>query len=263
MPRGSSRHSEVFKGVLDRAANLLHIKSLDAAAFQHLGVRGDERAAALSEFLKQQLPIGIGVAKGEAIDFSDCQTGQLDVVIYDADMAAPISSQSENVIVPAESLLAVIEVKTTLTQNELDACFVSARKVRALRPFKRSFVAGRKDGRPAKDGNFRCLYIVFAYETNIRPADWLVKEFERVGKAAKKVKESLDLIDVVYVLNRGIIRPANCTGKVNDKDERDTFLEFYLHLVNFLRREMPRRPCMDWQAYTTKTAGNWKKLNAP
>lgn len=263
MSRGSSRHSEVFKGVLDRAAHLLRIKSQNASAFQHSGIRGDERAAALSEFLKQQLPSGIGVAKGEAIDFSDCRTGQLDIVIYDADIAALISGQSENAILPAESLLAVIEVKTTLTQNELDTCFESARKVRALRPFKRSFVAGRKDGRPAKGGNCRCLYIVFAYETNIGGADWLANEFKRVGAAAEKVKKGLDLIDVVYVLSRGIIRPGSFTGKVNDKDEMNTFLEFYLHLVNFLRREMPRRPYMDWQAYTTKTARNWKKLTAP
>jgi len=263
MPRGSSRHSEVFKEVLDVAARSLHIASRHAAAFQHAGIRGDERAAALASFLKQHLPRSIGVEKGEAIDFSDRRTGQIDIVIYDADMAAPISSQSENVIVPAESLLAVIEVKTTLTQNDLNACFKSALKVRGLRPFKRPFVASREDGRPAEDGASRCLYIVFAYETNVGSADWLEKEFKRLGVAAARVKGSLNLIDVLCVLSRGMIRPANGTGKVNDADQMSTFLEFYLHLVNFLRREMPRRPAMDWQAYTTRTARNWKKLGAP
>ncbi|WP_133164370.1 DUF6602 domain-containing protein [Solimonas fluminis] len=260
MPRGSSRSSEIFKAVLDTAARQLHIESDRAAAFQHRGIRGDERAAALANFLRQQLPGNIGVAKGEAIDFLDRRTGQLDILIYDAEMSAPISAQSENVLVPAESLLAVIEVKTTLTQSDLDDCYSAARKLRALRPFKRSFVGAREEGRAAKDGNFRCLHVVFSYGTNLIAEGWLEKEFRRLMLSAEKVKGKPGLIDVVYVLSRGMIRPANQTGKINDEDQLNTFLEFYLHLVNFLRREMPRRPAMDWQAYSTKTSKGWTQL---
>ncbi|MBR8510652.1 DUF6602 domain-containing protein [Burkholderia cenocepacia] len=260
MSRGSSRHSEVFKAVLDTAARQLHIASNDATAFHHRGIRGDERAAALANFLKQHLPSNIGVAKGEAIDFRDRRTGQLDILIYDADMSAPISSQSENVLVPAESLLAVIEVKSILTQDDLKACFASAQNVRAIRPFKQSFVGAREDGKPAEDGNFRCLYVIFAYDTNLSISDWVTKEFNRLLVASKDAKGKMNLIDVVYVLNRGMIHPSKGAGKVNDEDQMNTFLEFYLHLVNFLRREMPRRPAMDWQAYSTKTSKGWKQL---
>ncbi|KVA22964.1 hypothetical protein WI42_08110 [Burkholderia ubonensis] len=70
----------------------------------------------------------------------------------------------------------------------------------------------------------------------------------------------MSLVDVVYVLNRGMIRPSKGAGKVNDEDQMNTFLEFYLHLVNFLRREMPRRPAMDWQAYSTKSSKGWQQL---
>ena len=261
MPRGSSLPSEVFKAVLDSAARQLHIASSEASAFKHTGIRGDERAAALANFLRQHLPSNIGVSKGEAIDFRDRRTGQLDILIYDADMCAPISSQSENVLVPAESLLAVIEVKTTLTQNDLNGCFVAARKVRAIRPFKQSFVPAREEGKPAEDGNFRCLYVVFSYDTNLGADDWLNKEFKRLAGAANEAKGKLNLIDVVYVLHRGMIRPAKCAGKVNDDDQMNTFLEFYLHLVNFLRREMPRRPTMDWQAYSSKSSKGWEQLS--
>jgi hypothetical protein len=263
MPRGSTRPSAIFKAVLDAAARQLHIASSEAAAFQHTGIRGDERAAALASFLRQHLPSNIGVAKGEAIDFLDRRTGQLDVLIYDADMVAPISSQSENVLIPAESLLAVIEVKTTLTQNDLNGCYTASRKVRRLRPFKQSFVAAREEGRSAEDGNFRCMYIVFAYGTNLSPQDWLQKEFKRLAVAATSVKGKLNLVDVIYVLNRGMIRPAKNAGKTNDAEELNMFLEFYLHVVNFLRREMPRRPAMDWQAYSSKTSKGWVPLAAP
>ena len=82
-----------------------------------------------------------------------------------------------------------------------------------------------------------------------------------MGLIYNEVKGKLNLIDVVYVLRRGMIRPAKCAGKVNDDDQMNTFLEFYLHLVNFLRREMPRRPTMDWQAYSSKTSKGWEQLS--
>jgi hypothetical protein len=260
MPRGSGRTNPVFKAVLDTAAKQLHVASEEATAFQHTGIRGDERAAALAKFLREHLPANIGVAKGEAIDFRGRRTGQLDIIVYDADMAAPITSRSENVLVPAESLLAVIEVKTTLTQNDLSTSYDAAKKVRGLHPFKQRFVASRGDGKPAEEGSYRCMYLIFSYGTNLSESSWLQKEFARLEAASTAKGLALDLIDVVYVLTRGMIRPPRQTGKKHDADEVNTFLEFYLHVVNFLRREQPRRPTMDWQAYTTRTSEGWTKL---
>jgi hypothetical protein len=260
MPRGSTKTSAVFKAVIEAAAKQLHLASSEATAFQHTGIRGDERAAALASFFRARLPRNFGVANGEAIDFRDRRTGQLDIVIYDADIAAPISAQSENVLIPAEALLAVVEVKTILSQDELDNCYAAAKKIRALRPFKQAFVSARDEGRAAEDGKFRCLYIVFAYGTNLSAEDWLQKEFDRLAKAASKNAGQMNLLDMIFVLNRGILRPGSKAGKINDGEETDTFLEFYIHVVNFIRRELPRRPSMDWQAYTTRTAKGWVQI---
>jgi hypothetical protein len=259
MPRGSNKQSAVFKAVLDTAKKQLHLASDHATAFRHSGIRGDERAAAVAQFFRDHLPSTIGVSKGEAIDYADNRTGQLDIVIYDADMAAPISSQAENVLIPAESLLAVIEVKTLLSQDELNKCYAAAAKIRQLRPFKEHFVSARDQGRAATDGTHRCLYVVFAFETNISQKDWLQAEYKRIKTAAIK-PHRLSLVDAVIVLDRGMVRPGPGVGKTNDGNEVDTFLEFYLHVVNFIRREQPRRPLMDWQAYTTKKSKGWTLL---
>jgi hypothetical protein len=260
MPRGLRKASAVFKEVLNQASKQLEVESAKAKTFQHRGIRGDERAAALASFFREHLSGAFGVAKGEAIDCFDNQTGQLDILIFDKYASAPISTQSENVLIPAEGLLAVLEVKTTLTQDELQRASASAQKVRQLRPFKNRFVAPRIDGKPAEDGTFRCFYGVFAYDTNLGEDDWLKKEFARVTVAAAKAKTSLDSIDIVAVLSRGLIRPGKPAGKTNDSPEA-TFLEFYLHVINFLSREYPRRPPVDWQNYTTKTAKGWTTLS--
>lgn len=246
--------------MLDSAAEELELAKRSAFAFEHKGIRGDERAAALANFFRKHLPSNIAVAKGEAMDHHGRRTGQLDLILYDADIAAPITEQLENVLVPAESLLAVVEVKSSLSQTELNKCYGAAQKVRRLRPFKQQFVAARSDGAPAEDGRLRCLYTVFAYGTDLSKDDWMCKEFKRLESASASVSGQLDLVDVVYVLTSGIIRPSSKKGKLNQGEQMDTFLHFYIHIMNFLRREMQRRPTMDWQAYSAKTDSGWKSL---
>lgn len=260
MPRGTRKPSKIFSSVLENAKEQLFLESHKTKSFKHTGITGDERAAALGEFFRKHLPAHYGVAKGEAIDCRDCRTGQLDIIIYDADLAAPISSLAENILVPAESVLCVIEVKTRLTKAELVKCYESSKKISALRPFKRRFIAPREDGLAADDNDLRCLYILFAYTTDLGKADWVGKEYRRVSAAAAEVGVGVDAIDVVSVLDRGMIRPRNKIGKTDHDNEENSFLELYLHVVNFLRRETPRRPPMDWQIYTAKTSKEWVKL---
>jgi hypothetical protein len=260
MPRGSSKANEAFRAVLESAADELHLAKKSATAFEHKGIRGDERAAALANFFRKHLPSNVAVSKGEAIDHHGRRSGQLDLIMYDSDIAAPITVQSENVLVPAESLLAVVEVKSVLSQNELDTCYAAAMKVRRLRPFKQQFIGARTDGARAEDGRLRCLYTVFSYDSDLGRKDWMDKEFRRIEAASTNASGTLDLIDIVYVLSSGMIRPGSKTAKSNGGELVDTFLHFYLHVMNFLRREMQRRPLMDWQAYSSKTDSDWKKL---
>ena len=100
MRSGPKVSSEVFKSVIAKAKNRLMLESLEAADFQQNGIRGDERAASLANFLRERLPEKYGVAKGEAIDFQDTRTGQIDFVIYDRAQCAPILVGNENLLLP-------------------------------------------------------------------------------------------------------------------------------------------------------------------
>lgn len=260
MPRGARDPSAVFRAVLDEAANKLALSSREAATFEHRGIKGDERAAALADFLRHHLPGTFDVKKGEAIDFSDARTGQLDLVVFDRGGSSPILVGNENLLLPCESLYVVIEVKTTLTQEELNGAYRSAAKVRSLRPFKSRFVGPRPDGAAADDNSYRCMYVVFAYSTNLSADNWLAKEFKRVESAANAAGSSADLVDRVVVLDRGMINPFSATGKAVDKDRESIFLDLYLHIVNFINRERDRRPPVDWQVYSVRQSPGWVRL---
>jgi hypothetical protein len=261
MARGTRNSSEIVKHVLtDANAEIVLAAQKAGHAFDHRGIKGDERAAALHQFFIDRLPSAFGVTKGEAVDYKDGKSGQLDLIIYEKTGASPIEKGRENLLLPCESLYAVIEVKSILSADELEKAFVAGSKIRRLRPFKKAFVASRKEGAAADPDTYRCLYIVFALTTNLSEKDWLEKEFDRLKNISLEKKIPLDTIDRLVVLNRGIINPAGGMGKTEEDDDGSVFLEFFFHVVNFLRRESGRRPPVDWQVYTERYAKGWKKI---
>src|SRR5690606_3395455 len=136
----------------------------------HKGIRGDERAAALADFLRSTIPAKFGVAKGEAIDYQGNQTTQLDLIVYDRhDTAVLFKGKDGNLLIPAESVYAAIECKTTLNQKELDTSYKAAAKLKKLRPYQ-SFFKCNASSRKVNADKFktlpRCHYSLFAFETN-------------------------------------------------------------------------------------------------
>jgi hypothetical protein len=186
MPTKRGVPSEVFRSVMENAKKRLLLESDEAGTFEHKGLLGDERAASLAKFFRERIGDRFDVQKGEAIDYQDTRTGQLDFVIYDRSRCAPIHMGKENLLLPREALYCVIEVKTRVTQDELDTAYSAAGKVRALRPFKKPFVASRQDGASAVDSRDRCLFVIFGYTSNLgNDSDWAAKEYHRLHKAAK------------------------------------------------------------------------------
>jgi hypothetical protein len=255
MKRTTKYSSIIFKEVLRQAEEQLALAGRQAANYQHRGIRGDERANALREFLSKHIPSSFATGKGEAIDYQDRRTGEIDLCVYDVATASPIQTSGDNALFPAEALYAIIEVKSILSQDEIRKCVAAAKKVRALRPFKQQFGGAQTRGAASTDA--RCIYIVFAYATNLSEDGWAQKEFERIQTAVRLEDCPLDVIDRVIVLDRGMIQPQVARARIKE-ESKGIFLEFYIHLMNFLMRERRRRDEIDWTAYTARTT--WIKL---
>ncbi|MBS1706758.1 MAG: hypothetical protein JST40_12880 [Armatimonadetes bacterium] len=254
MQKRTSRNSSVvFKEILGYAEEKLKIDS--NTPYVHKGLRGDERAVALAELLRSHLPDQFAIGKGEAIDCLGNRSGELDLFVYDSATATPILSSSENSLIPAEAIYASIEVKSVLTQEEMDKAAKSSLALRALCPFKKQFV-GAPTGGGAQAGFYRCPYFVFAFSSNLSADQWAQKEYDRAKKALVCIGGSMDLIDRIFVLERGVIRPQVASSWVSGQG---VFLEFYVHLINFLMREKKRRPEIDWAAYAPRR--KWTQLN--
>lgn len=70
----------------------------------------------LRSFLKTYLPKSVNVEQGFILSKNGEMSKQCDILIYDSNFYAPFYRINDIVVIPAESVIAVIEVKTTLTK---------------------------------------------------------------------------------------------------------------------------------------------------
>jgi hypothetical protein len=95
----------------------------DSQLFSHMGDRGTFREAIIRDFLRPFLPCRYGLSTGEVFSRSGSQSGQIDVVIYDAVFSTILFRNGPVQLFPAESVFGSIEVKSNLSSEELDnAC---------------------------------------------------------------------------------------------------------------------------------------------
>jgi len=79
-------------------------------------------------------------------------------------------------------------------------------------------------------------------------------KIERVRRVASEHSVDSTLIDQIFVLNKGLLNVAHSIGKSSENDN-ETFLYFYMNLLNFLGRENGRRktvPYLDYSGTVTK-----------
>lgn len=102
-----------------------------AADLQHAGVKGAIREALIADLFRPLLPADFGVSTGVLISSDDKQSAQQDIVVFDRRVLPPLLLEGP-ALIPVESALATIEVKSCLTASELRSAQANALTVRNL-----------------------------------------------------------------------------------------------------------------------------------
>jgi hypothetical protein len=77
-----------------------------------------------------------------------------------------------------------MDVKIVLNRAETLKCLRAAKAVRQLKPYRQKFVDARAGGAAAGDDTHRCLYLVFAYVSDLGQESWLQKGHARLLNVA-------------------------------------------------------------------------------
>jgi hypothetical protein len=245
--------------ILRRAEEAMWIEFADAGAFINGTDIGETREQGLVRFLSDRLPSKYEVARGEVIDTAGNQSGQTDILIYDGSSAVPLLTKPNGlVLLPAEALLASIEVKSKLSRDEFRKSAKGISRIRDLRPFGSPWGLSRKRGNSANDGLPTFFSTVFAYESSLEKK-WESAEIQRIRDVCHEEAVPTKWIDRVVILSRGVVLPAH--GRIAQFPTGKQVLGlWYFHLMNFLARESARRAPFPWAMYERGLSPEWSQV---
>lgn len=178
---------ELFK----RAAATLRSELESSKQIPHSGEKGLEAEVIFRNFLSKHLPKRFDVSAGFVLDDSDNVSPQTDVIIYDAYNCPVLEAYDRNLIIPADNVPFVVEVKSHLTKKEI---FDAAEKISEIKKLKKTLLPSMG---PQGLGTFGA---VFAFESKIT----LSKAHEHYRETI--LKHGLENhIDYICILDTGII----------------------------------------------------------
>lgn len=223
-----------------------------AEAYRHQGIRGQARETSLVDFLNRTLPDKFRAISGEVVDAAGQTSGQIDVIIFDAsvNMPFPRFHEDDPYILPAEALLATIEVKSRLTKDRVNEAVDGLKRLIALQPFGGDWASARRGNDLMRYP--RVFTSVFGYTTDIVSGkSWAYGELRRFRDSCAAKGVPCEYLNRVVVLDRGTLFPAEGNSLTAASDEESVPLaDWFFHLINFLNREVSRRQSVDWTFYT-------------
>lgn len=177
---------DYWAGVVQRLEAEVHVF---AQLVTHEGERGRENESVLARILESLVPGRYGIGSGLLFDSEDNYSRQTDIVVYDQSDEPAILAQTTQLLFPVESVLACIEVKTTLRGDDVDDCLRKAEDMRAL-----------SAAREFPDGSSHPLFVVLAYRAGQLPKT-LVSKFMEANEAQRP--------DLVCIVGQGILMGAH------------------------------------------------------
>ena len=109
-----------------------------AAAVTQSGVKGTIREILVRDLFRPLLPSDLGVGTGQIATAKNELSPQQDVVIFDRRILPSVLFEETVGIFPVESVLATVEVKTTLTAAELRSAYDNAKRIHSY-----SYLSGK------------------------------------------------------------------------------------------------------------------------
>jgi hypothetical protein len=165
-------------------------------AFDHPGEKGDASEIAWRDRLERFLPTRYQVSSGFVFDADGLRSGQVDVIIHDRHFCPLLFEQNDKLLIPAESVFGVFEVKQTLDRAHV---LYAAEKISTVRSLRRTSAAIVDRGvlRDPREP-FHILGGLLAYESA-----WSPPLGESLREVLRETKDETTRLDLGCAIKHG------------------------------------------------------------
>ena len=121
--------SELYKEMQNEMLQKMNVGRI---GFEHPGMKGDDTEVNWKDWFREYLPRRYRIDKAIIVDSKGKRSEQIDLVIYDSQYSYMIFKHGEGLVIPAESVYAVFEVKQSLNKENMKYARKKAESVRKL-----------------------------------------------------------------------------------------------------------------------------------
>lgn len=206
---------KILRNIFDNLEKSLY--SDMSIRIQHNLEDGKYREYLVTKVLKKIIPSKYSITNGFIIDSDNNISKEMDVIIYDRNYVPPFFDETYTVV-PIEAVIAVIQVKTTLSSTTLKDSIDNLNSIDNLKSKTGGKIISAK-GELITEKRFICPYkIVVSYQTDYS-----------VTHDFSDVMQGLDILYVVeknkplYIKNRNAIESVVCTNLEEMKQHQNDY----------------------------------------
>lgn len=156
---------KILKNIFDNLETSL--KSEMRIKIQHNLEDGKYREYIVKRILSKIVPSKYEITNGFVIDSENNKSDEMDIIIYDKSYVPPFFDETYTVV-PIEAVIAVIQVKTTLTWDELKSSIDNLNSIDKLKAKIGGKIISANEGRIIDEKRFVAPYkIIVSYKSNI------------------------------------------------------------------------------------------------
>jgi hypothetical protein len=238
--------TSLYRGlVISRVKKALHSMKI-AEKLQHQGVKGRAREIFLSDIFRPYLYPTNEICTGIIIDAKEQQSKQMDIIIFDRDIVPPMALSEGEGIIPYESVLATIEVKSTLTRKNLKDSILNAISIRKLTMDRTAWPLDVKN-EEIPDANFlKPASTLFAYKSDLRgnQKDELDRYFDLLKELT--IDKTNPPLHAICIAQKCCLAWIETRGKKNWRNiqntkDHDEILYFLMTIIDTIQSIMNTR----------------------
>lgn len=212
----------------------------------HKKVKGDRGEEVVKQFLRQRLPESVGVTSGEIIDAKGKRSREVDIIVYDA-VNSPLLFAGDvagSVLVPAEAVIAAVEVKFKLRSQHVSELIEHCRSIKSLSRTAYSIP-------PRLRGHYVSMpihYSIFAFES-----EGLYHQRFNQEQSEVPIEERIDMLTAI---DRGLAMHMGVDWNLNE----GIFAAHATPQTVFGAVEDPSRALMFWYGFLCTVIGEIERV---
>ena len=185
-------NDKILKNIFDNLE--LSLKNEMKIKIQHNLEDGKYREYLVKRILAKIVPSKYEITNGFVIDSENNKSDEMDIIIYDKSYVPPFFDETYT-IVPIESVIAVIQVKTTLTWDQLYSSIDNLNSIDRLKTKTGGKIISAKGGDIINEERFVAPYkIIISYKSDI------AKSYDFSKEMKNKHLDMIYIIDEDYDL---------------------------------------------------------------